>query len=78
MWRTSFPNTILGTGCLFNGICFLPFVKYQMAKTVSFYFSIFYSISMSNINMDTVSILRNNKETGDMSNTTDPMDLTDK
>jgi hypothetical protein len=33
---------------------------------------------MSNINMDTVSILRNNKETGDMSNTTDPMDLTDK
>jgi hypothetical protein len=78
MWRYNFPNTILRTGCLFSGICFLPFVKYQMAKTVSFYFWIFYSISVSNIDIDTVSILRNNKETSDTSNTTDPMDLTDK
>jgi hypothetical protein len=33
---------------------------------------------MSNINMDTVSRPRNNKETGDMSNNTDPTDLPDK
>jgi hypothetical protein len=48
------------------------------AKTVSFHFWILYSTPVSNISMDTVSRQRNNKEAGDMSNTTDPMDLTDK